>query len=111
MQEPNTLRDMIVGALIAMFSALMWQLYEPENPKHTLKMKIGRVGVAAIISLAVGAIAGDLLHWSPRLVYAACGISGILGERALVAILYVSGKRFGFNITLRDEKEVDDAQK
>lgn len=110
MEQQNTLRDMIVGALIAMFSALMWQLYEAENPKHTFRMKVGRVGVAAVVSLAVGGIAGDLLHWPPRLVYAACGISGILGERALVAILYVGGKRFGVNITLRDE-EGKDAEK
>lgn len=98
---------MLVGAAIAMFAALMWQLYEPDNPKITTKMKVGRIGVAAVISLMVGAIAGDLMHYSPRVVYAACGISGILGERALVAILYFGGKRFGINITLRDEEKKD----
>lgn len=107
----NVLRDMIVGAAISMLAAWMWQLYEPENPKHTAKMKIGRVGVAGIISLAVGAIVGDILNWTPRLVYASCGITGILGERALVGILYVAGKRFGFNITLRDEEVEGDAKK
>ena len=98
---------MAVGAALAMFAASMIILQLPAHKKPTVRQVVGRLGLAAIASLPVGAVAADVLHASPKLIYSACALSGIFGERVFVAIERF-GKKYGIDLS---ETENDGAGK
>ena len=96
-------RDLIVGSLIAAFASSMTTLSDPPEKRPTWSQAVGRMGVAMIVALVVGAIATDYYKLSPKLTYAACGVSGILGERVIIALVRWL-KRFNINLDIEEEK-------
>lgn len=105
-EASNTIRDMVVGAAIAAFAAVIWILYEPANKRPSLWGAVGRIGVAMVASLVAGAVASDIFGASPKLTYAACGAAGIFGERVFAAVAR-GAKRYGIDLS----EEEDDNEK
>lgn len=105
----NTIRDLAVGSFIAAFAALMMILYEPAEQRPKLWAAVGRIGIAMVASLLVGAIASDVFNYSPKLVYAACGGAGVFGDRIFLAAARFLKSKYGIDLSkekAEDKEEV-----
>lgn len=106
------IQNLISGAVIAGVASLARSATrpKPKNAKpvpfhEALRMTVGKFVTSMIIGMAVSALASDWWNLSASMMYAACGVSGLIGENAVLNGVQSYLKRFGINIEEGDESE------
>lgn len=111
-----TFRDFLAGAALAGLGSLARAWMSTEKPRvppldrwSVARLTVGKILAAMIIGMGVGAVASDIWHLSVKLTYAACGVSGLLGEVLVLGAFksYLS-KQLGLTF---DKEEKNDSAK